>query len=147
MSAFPPVVVSPAKVPRLGVSVAFSLEQMDELGEAILRTQLERTARAVDRFDRPQPPLKEKYKLRKQRKGGKPIRDMRRSGATMRSLASERTVAGEVRVAFHGADEQRAAWFRQLADQFFGLSPQDAETVDRKVLEIHRRNLQRRLFD
>lgn len=139
------IVIKVTHIPRIDPNaIGFSAEEMRALGTAGLPH--ERLNLGLNRFDQPMEPLTRAYARRKQRRGAKPIRDLRFTGRLRQAIevqASENLASIEVR---GDGSEWRKGHFNQLRSQWFGLSPTDADRIDRKVDEFTAEHLQHQVF-
>lgn len=128
------------RIPRIDPNAfGFSAEEMREVGLAGL--PFERLDSGLNRYDQPMEPLTKAYARRKQRRGAKPVRDLKLTGQLRNATeveASENQAAIAVRT---GGREWLKGHFNQLRSQWFGLSPNDAGKVDQKIDELHARHL------
>lgn len=128
-----PIRLVAADPPKLKERIRFSAEQVRRIADAVHDGQLERYMRGQDANDQPMRPLKsEAYKRRKIRAGARPVRDLKLTGNLYRGLQVQSADAEGFVVGFSGAHPKvkKAAYFRQLADGFFGLSRANAEATD-----------------
>lgn len=122
----------------------FSVEQMNRVGTAgVIDPQNERLARGVGANDQQMAPLKESYGRFKQRRGRRPVRDMRLTGGMLKGVQVTEVGPNRVSVGIVGAGNALKANVNQSRDLWFGLSPSDARTTDRVMQQEHAENVRR----
>lgn len=119
----------------------FTGEDMRLIAVAGITGMSTRLDAAQNRFDRPAPPLKEKYSRRKQRRGAKPIRDLKLTGRLRAAIEATNVVENHCSIEVRGGSlEWRKAYFNQRRDPWFGLSPTDADRLDAEFERIHQQH-------
>ena len=118
--------------------VKLTLDQVRELTQFAddLMDRRVDTAGPINIFGEPRPALSEEYAKRKVKEfGGRPVRDMRRTGQTLAAkqvygeMENESTVSAFVGI--RGKDLQKRALWAQNVDPWFGLT--DAEESQVRV--------------
>ena len=121
-------------------ALAFDSGQMQSIGELFDATLKERLSRGLDRFDQPMPALTKSYKRRKQRRGRKPIRDLRFSGALLSSTGVKEVREGRMLHGIRGRTPNRKGAINQAAAPWYGLSPSQGRVLDERIEDMHRDN-------
>jgi hypothetical protein len=105
------------------------------------------TGTPMNIFGQPRPPLAEKYAERKRRSGRRPVRDMRKTGATLAAknvLQAEADASGvTATVGIRGSKEYLKALFAQNVDPWFGLTPREVRLVQDRADNILDFNIKR----
>lgn len=115
---------------------AFPPERMIAIGQRVIESEQRRIQAALTVDDTAARPLKEKYKLRKQRKGGKGIRDLTLTGMTLRS---RKVISAENRRAVIGFTNAQAiirARANNKRERQFGMSPMNRRDLIETVSAI-----------
>lgn len=114
------------------VYAPYSPQQMQSVGEALDRSVKSRWDRAENIYDQPAKPLgngrkNNGYRTQKERKGGRPVRDLLRTGRMRRSTRV--LTAGPNQVTYGFTDEamRRRMDFNQRRDPMWGMSPRNTE--------------------
>ena len=131
-------------MPQIDVEqvLEFTAAEMSSIGETQIERIRERTAVNRGQFDQPLPPLKPRYRRSKERRGGKPSRDLRLTGEMMDAIFVRDAQSGSVTIAIEGALNQKKAAINQAKTPWFGISPDDARIgLDPKIGEIHEQHV------
>jgi hypothetical protein len=126
---------------RVNVS-GYTGAEMAQFGQALVDSMRNRITRGLDANDRPLPPLSPRYAQIKGRKYPPPIRNMVKTGRTMRALAV--LSANDNRAKVGLTDEVAKKRFNLQAYRIWGRSRQNAEDVatairrGRKIVSIEK---------
>lgn len=134
--------------------------QMLRLGSFGLKQVKARVAQGIGLDDAPMPPLKRAwvrrgvkgkyviiagargYFARKLRRGGKPIRDLRFTGAMLDNLSVRSATANEVRIGFTTKLAREKALANQRIAPWLGWSDTDAPAVQERARLVLRQEIQ-----
>lgn len=123
-------------------NLAFSSDQMTEIGEYDVGIMKDRIGELRDVYDEPTPPLTQKYARRKVAKGLPPERDLTYSGIMLRALQVLEADETHVTVGLRGSIPFRKALFNQNIDPWFGMSDRDeVRLLDEKIYPVFEQNL------
>jgi hypothetical protein len=118
-----------------GDSLIPSREQMQETGQAVVDSELDRMSRGINANDQPAKPLNPRYEKRKLNVGASPIRDNRLTGETLASFGVLEAADGFARVGFSSESAEIKAERTQRIEPMVGLSPNDAQAPIKKAHE------------
>lgn len=118
--------------------------QYRELGEAMLRANKRRIGQGINAEGRPAKPLSRKYSAIKKRvrRVAAPKRDMKLTGATLKSYQIVRSYGGLIRAEPKGEVTRRRAFFAQRLEPMFGFTDYEEKAVLRKARSMFGRNTQ-----
>jgi hypothetical protein len=107
------------------------LRSVGQLADELIQQRVDSSSpRGID--NAPAPPLREAYKRRKMREGGRGVRDLHRKGDLFRDMGVYRARKGYVYVGFKSSREYLKAFKQQKKYQWFGLSdPEESSVLDR----------------
>jgi phage gpG-like protein len=108
---------------------AFPADRMRSIGDALVSSIQARLARGLTTEDAPAPPLREKYARYKQRKGGQPIRDWKRTGRTLRALGVTSATNNKAVVGFSDPVAAMRAAMQNRRIRQFGVSANDSANI------------------
>ena len=121
------------KVPELSVSDMYVVGQTaDDLMTARVDSPNPR-----DVNNQAAPPLSPRYKIRKERKGKRGVREMYFPGAMLTELGTFRAQKGYVFVGFKSSTEYMKAWKQQQRFEWFGLADQEEAAVVEKAQNLY----------
>jgi hypothetical protein len=122
---------------------SFDHSQLDELANTAIAAEGARLAQAININDQPARELTDKYAKAKAKKGARPIRDLRLTGAMMGSRGILDTQDNSVTVGFHAQDQIAKAAINESREKMLGPSAADQIEVRDRAHEIFAQNIRR----
>jgi len=131
------------KTPNLVFNGSINFQSdLQQMGEAGLRSEKERMARGVDNEDRSGKSLAKSYRTRKLNHGVNPIRDFRLTGKRQAEMNVRPRVGNQAEIGFVNPQSQRIADISGMV----GLSPSDERVVERVSAEAVGTRIDRELI-
>lgn len=130
---------------RLEISLdrlKFDRDQMSDIGQVAVNSELERLSRGVDSNDQPAPPLNPRYEKRKIKAGATPIRDNRLTGEMLASFGVRNADTNSASVGFSSEISEIKAERTQRLAPMIGLSPTDEAAAVKKAEQHFAENVQ-----
>lgn len=109
---------------------AFPADRMRGIGDKLVDSIKARIALGLTTNDSAAPPLREKYRRYKVKKGGKPIRDWKRSGDTLRALSVTSASNNRAVVSFNDPIAAMRAAIQNRRSRQFGVSNNDRALIE-----------------
>lgn len=117
-------------------ALEFHEGDMGLIGDTVVDSIKARLDRGEDRFDRAMPPLTEAYAKTKQRRGRRPVRDLRLSGSLRTATDVNELSSNRAKVNIRGATLNARGFINQAISPWFGLSPRNGREADEVITKI-----------
>lgn len=139
------------KISRARFTVTdYSPQEMVSIAESLQSSIFMRLDQALDVYDAPAKPLKERYAKYKQKRGGSGLRDLKLTGETRRSIkvlsaGPNRAVLGpmqaykqawRLRVGKRALTYSQVLWVNNRKSMQWGVSPRDEQNLLRALARI-----------